>query len=131
MQETRYNYFGLKIRSTTIRQAKTIKHECRNVTATYISYTRAYLFSSRNNCFEFLGCYGVTFKVLLIHILKHQFLVVQCRIYPPFLNSSFITMNDPTQYSYICNIRFITFKMTYQVLTIIFSFEILHDWNIN
>ena len=34
MQETRNNCFGFKIRSTTRRQAKTGKNECRNITAT-------------------------------------------------------------------------------------------------
>ena len=34
MQETRNNYFGLKISSTNFRQAKTGKHDCRNITAT-------------------------------------------------------------------------------------------------
>ena len=36
MQETRNNCFGSKKRSTTLLQAKTGKHECRNVTATYM-----------------------------------------------------------------------------------------------
>ena len=36
MQETRNNYFGLKKRSMTLRQAKTGKHECRNVKATQL-----------------------------------------------------------------------------------------------
>ena len=52
MQETRNNCFGSKKCSTTFRQAKTGKHEYRNVTATYI-------FSTRNICFEFLASYGV------------------------------------------------------------------------
>ena len=34
MQETRNNCFGPKKCSTTLRQTKTGKHECRNVTAT-------------------------------------------------------------------------------------------------
>ena len=33
MQEIRNNCFGSKKRSTTLLQAKTVKHECRNVTA--------------------------------------------------------------------------------------------------
>ena len=37
MQETRNNCFGSKICSTSLRQAKTGKHECRNVTETYKS----------------------------------------------------------------------------------------------
>ena len=37
MQETRNSCFGSKICSTTIRQAKAVKHECRNITATYVS----------------------------------------------------------------------------------------------
>ena len=35
MQETRNNCFGTKKCSTTLHQAKTGKHEYRNVTATY------------------------------------------------------------------------------------------------
>ena len=44
MQETRNNNFGSKKCSTTLRQAKTGKHECRNVTATSLLHfgTRAY-----------------------------------------------------------------------------------------
>ena len=38
MQETRNNCFGSKICSTTLRQAKTGKHECRNITATYFAF---------------------------------------------------------------------------------------------
>ena len=34
-QETRNNYFGSKKRNKTLRQAKSGKHESRNVTATY------------------------------------------------------------------------------------------------
>ena len=36
MQETRNNCFGSKKRSTTLLQAKTVKHEYRNVTAAYM-----------------------------------------------------------------------------------------------
>ena len=37
MQETCNNCFGLKICSTTLRQAKTGRHECRNITAMYVA----------------------------------------------------------------------------------------------
>ena len=47
VQETCNNCFGSKIRSTTLRQAKTGKHESRNVTAM---------------CCEFLASYGVAFQ---------------------------------------------------------------------
>ena len=67
MQETLNSCFGSKINSTILRQAKTVKYECRNITATY--GTRLYLsspdeglcffFSIRNNCCEFLASYGV------------------------------------------------------------------------
>ena len=40
MQETRNNCIGSKIRSTTLRQAKKGKHECRNITATYTALVR-------------------------------------------------------------------------------------------
>ena len=35
MQETRNDCFKLKKRNTTLREAKTRKHECRNIAATY------------------------------------------------------------------------------------------------
>ena len=35
MQETRNNCFGSKICGTTLRQAKTGNHECRNITASF------------------------------------------------------------------------------------------------
>ena len=38
MQETRYNCFGSKMRSMTLRQAKAGKHECRNIAVTYETY---------------------------------------------------------------------------------------------
>ena len=37
MQETRNNCFGSKKRSTTLLQVKTVKHEFRNATATYVA----------------------------------------------------------------------------------------------
>ena len=39
MQKTRNNCSGSKKRSTALLQAKTGKHECRNVTATYVAIT--------------------------------------------------------------------------------------------
>ena len=39
MQEARNDCFGLKKHSSTLLQAKTGKHECRNVTATYFAVT--------------------------------------------------------------------------------------------
>ena len=50
MLETLKKCFGLKICSTTFRQAKTGKHECRNITEAQVALllyfsTRAYLFS--------------------------------------------------------------------------------------
>ena len=47
MQETCNNCFGLKKCSRILCQAKTGKHECRNIIATLLFYfgTRAYLFS--------------------------------------------------------------------------------------
>ena len=82
MQETRNNCFKSKKRSTTLHQAKTGKHECRNVTATLLLHfgTRAYLFSpdegscyvfsTRNNYCEFLAFYGVTFQSVIKSFLK-------------------------------------------------------------
>ena len=74
-QETRNNCFGLKKRSTTLLQAKTGKHECRNITGTLLLYfsTRAYLFSpeqgscytflTRNNCCKFLTSYVIIQRI--------------------------------------------------------------------
>ena len=82
MPETRNNCFGSKKRSTTLLQAKTVKHECRNVTATLQLHfgTRAYLFSphegscyifsTRNNCCEFLASYGVFIQSVTQSFLK-------------------------------------------------------------
>ena len=87
MLETRNNCFGSKMRSTTLRQTKTGKHECRNLTATwYVGTlllhfdTRVYLFSpdkgssyvflTRNNCCEFLASYGVIFQSVIKSYFK-------------------------------------------------------------
>ena len=64
MQETRNNCFGLKICSTILRQVKTGKHECRNVAATLL------FFWTRNNCWEFLASYDVTFQSGIKSFLK-------------------------------------------------------------
>ena len=37
MQENRNNCIGSEKRSTTFRKAKTDKHECQNITATYVA----------------------------------------------------------------------------------------------
>ena len=53
MQETHNNCFGSKKRSTALLQAKTGKHEYRNVTATYISYrTYCYISALVLTCFR-------------------------------------------------------------------------------
>ena len=69
MQETHNNYFWLKIGSTTFCQVKTSKHECRNITATYIlaldnlpvftDEGSCYVFLTQNNCCKFLASYNV------------------------------------------------------------------------
>ena len=98
MQETRNNCFGSKKCSTTLRQAETNKHACRNVKAVtfWLSCllvfarlhfgTRAYLFSpdegscyifsTRNNYCEFLACYSVNIKVIFNHTSKRQFVIL-------------------------------------------------------
>ena len=58
MQETRNNCFWLKKRSTTFLQAKTGKHKCRNIPATW------------NNCYEFLAFYGVNSQSVIQSFLK-------------------------------------------------------------
>ena len=89
MQETRNSCFGSKKHSTTLLQAKTGKHECRNVTATYFG-THAYLFSpDEGSCYvfstratffrpetifvSFSHLIVIFFKVLLNHSSKRQF----------------------------------------------------------
>ena len=67
MQETRNNCFRSKKCSTTLRQAKTGKQECRNVTATYMSSLVLTCFCLmkgcaaffRLDCCEFLASYDV------------------------------------------------------------------------
>ena len=83
MQETRNNCFGSKKCSTTLRQAKTSKHECRNVIATYETIVAS-----------FLHLMVIVFKVLLNHISKRHFLVLHCHIAKLLLFiSNYIKMN--------------------------------------
>ena len=86
MQETRNNCFESKICSMTLCQAKTSKHECQNVRAIYVAVishwfnTRAYLFSpdkgsgnlfsTQNNCCQFLASYGVVIQSVTQSFLK-------------------------------------------------------------
>ena len=106
MQETRNNCFGSKICSTTLRQAKTDKHECRNITAIWNITTTVfrhlclpvfawrrvvlrlllhfgtraflflpdegscYIFSTRNNCCQFLAPYCVNIQSVTQSFLK-------------------------------------------------------------
>ena len=52
-----------RVEKTTLLQAKTGKHKCRNVTATYVAEeSSCYVFSTRNNCCEFLASDGVIFQ---------------------------------------------------------------------
>ena len=78
MQETRNNNFGSKIRSTALCQAKTDKHECQNITATYcyisalvlscfrLTKGRATYFRPEIIVASFLHLMVLLFKVLLI-----------------------------------------------------------------
>ena len=80
MQETRNNCFGSKKRSTTLLQAKTVKHECRNATVvalyvavafrhsclTVFAWRRVVLrFPTRKNCCEFLASDTVIFQSVI------------------------------------------------------------------
>ena len=83
MQETRNNCLGSEIYSTTLHQAKTGKHECRNVTATALVLTcfslmkgRAMYFRSEMIVASFLHLMVLLFKVLLNLTSKCQFLVL-------------------------------------------------------
>ena len=90
MQETCKNCFGSKKRSTTLLQEKTGKHECRNLTATYISALvlicfrlkqgRATFFRPETIVANFLFLMVSPFKVLVNHSAKRQFLVLHCRL---------------------------------------------------
>ena len=85
MQETGNNCFGSKIRSTALRQAKTGKHECRNVTATYMYISALVLtcfhltkghatyFRSKTIVASLLHLIVLLFKVLFNHALKLLF----------------------------------------------------------
>ena len=68
MQETCNNCLGLKKCSTTLLQAKTVKHECRNAIATTLLLLLR--FSTRNNCCEFLAFYGVTTQSVIQSFYK-------------------------------------------------------------
>ena len=74
MQETRNNCFGSKKRSTTLLQAKTVKHECRNVTATYkTKYKIKNFFAINSNfalVFGFVRCCYISSLVLNCFRLK-------------------------------------------------------------
>ena len=89
MQETRNSCFRSKKRSTTIRQAKTGKYECRNVHCCYISALvltwfhltkgRAAFFRPKTIISSFLHLMMLLFKVLLNLSSKHKFLLLHCR----------------------------------------------------
>ena len=78
MQEARNNCFESKKRSTTLRQAKTGKHECRTLllyfgTRAYLSSPEegsCYMLSTRSNCCEFLASYGVIIQNVTQSFLK-------------------------------------------------------------
>ena len=106
MQETRNNCFGLKKRSTTLRQAKTGKHECRNITATYAAVILRYISCLVRFCYVaalVLTCFRLTtgrptfyppetivasflhlmvlfLKVVFKHTSKRQFVVLHCHV---------------------------------------------------
>ena len=64
MQETRNNCFVSKKRCTTLHQMKTSKHECLNLTATYIALILCY-----TRCLVF--CYYITLYTLLSRFLLY------------------------------------------------------------
>ena len=84
MQEIRNNYFGSKMCSTTLRQAKTGKHECRNITATYLLYfktrniTGTVIYPKYNNVAVIFrhSCLPVFAWRLVVHIFDPQLLRV-------------------------------------------------------
>ena len=78
MEKTRNNCFGSKKRGMTLRQMKTGKLECRNVTATCCCYIstlvltcfrltkgRAMFFRPETIVVSFLHLYGVTFQSVI------------------------------------------------------------------
>ena len=82
MQETRNNCFGLKIRSTILRHAKTGKHECQKATAKYFSAfvltcfrltkRRATYFRSETIVASLMHLMVLLCKVLFNHSWKRQ-----------------------------------------------------------
>ena len=72
MQETRNNCFGSKISSTTLRQAKTDKHECRNVTEMYkTKYNgKVFIYWAYDILFGFVHCCYISSIVLTCFRLK-------------------------------------------------------------
>ena len=78
MQETRNNCFGSKICSTTLRQTKTGKHECRTLLLYFgiraymfsPDEVSCYIFSTQNNCCEFLASYGIIIQSIIQSLLK-------------------------------------------------------------
>ena len=67
MQETHKIISNRKI--VTLRQEKTDKYECRNITATPDKGS-CYIFSTQNNCCEFLASYGVVIQSVTQSFLK-------------------------------------------------------------
>ena len=78
MQETHNNCFGSKKCSTTLRQAKTGKRECRNITATYLfSTTISYIQHSKTLC-SYIQHTPLFIWIILTHWVK-----ILCN-FPPF-----------------------------------------------
>ena len=73
MQETRYNCFGSKKRSTTLLQAKTGRLLLHFGTRVYLFSPEegsCYVFLTRNNCCEFLTFFGVITQSVIQSFLK-------------------------------------------------------------
>ena len=106
MQETRNNCFWPKKRCTTFRQAKTGKHECRNVTATYryisalaltcfrLTKGRATFFRPGTIVASFLHLLVLFFKVLFNEASKCQFAVLHFSIKFEAVNKNINLQND-------------------------------------
>ena len=84
MQETCNNCLGLKNRSTALRQAKTSKQECQNVTAvtfrTLLLHFGSTFFQTETIVASFWHRVVLFFKVLSNHSSKRQFLVLHCHL---------------------------------------------------
>ena len=80
MQETRNNCLGSKMGSTTLRQAKTSKHEFRKVTATYnFSALLLIRFRLTKGCAAFFRFQTIVASFLHLMVLSFKVIFNHCK----------------------------------------------------